>query len=259
MIQPEPIIDCTLGGYVTISPLVSGFNLTYSWHIIYPNNKFDVLANEFHSKLTLGPINSRHLSVKYRMLATDGYGNSVYTDISSLQINVPAKTRSFELVKLEYHPLSRVHSSERDPFKEIEMSNYSNSNLKNSRSIGNIFEDIHSEREKIVEFIKDASFSLEKMNSKENQRNFGKNVDLPVFIDQPQSCEIYAGQDLMLECSASKTRFFTWYIDGEPIRGNNSNKLIIHFATKQNEGVYTCTARNEYGFAVSKSVNVVLK
>ena len=254
-IQPESIMDCTMGGYVTISPLVKGISLTYSWQIIHPDNYIEFLANEHHLNLTLGPITRRHLTMRYRMLATDCYGNSVYTNVSTMQLSAPIKTKRFELAILDSHPISLGHRLEKDPFKGYENWVENNSSRNNFSNVETIFEKVNRDIEKIKEVIKDANISLDQMNSQENIRN-PNNIYLPVFISQPLNSKLFPGQDLLLECNASKARSYTWYFNSEPIRGYNNNSLRISMVTKENEGAYSCAVRNEFGFVLSECVTV---
>ena len=259
LIQPEPIFDCTMGGYVTISPLVRGTNLTYSWQIIYPDSYVEVLANERFPRLTLGPINKNHLMFKYRMVATDPYGNYVCTNTSSLQLNEPRRTKVLEPVKLDSHPISPVLLPERDIFKDIqyqfrnELSPTLNTTV---TSIEDMFGDISSEREKLRGFVKEASVSLDQLNSKENSKNPNKRFYLPVFLAQPNNSQLCYGQELLIDCRVSKASSYAWYFNTEPLKGVNSNTLRIPNVSKVNEGTYSCVARNEYGTVVSESVYV---
>ena len=258
-IQPESTIYCIMGGYVTISPVVRGTNLTYLWQVIYPNDKFDVLANEHQSKLTIGPIVRRHLEVKFRMVATDMLGNKVYTKVSSLQVNtsLSKKAQSLEPVRLNDHPISTIHRPQRTTLQKYELCSENNSNPNISSNIGDIFGKMYRDSEKIKEIIEDANISLEKVYSKELLRN-RKNFLAPIFTSQPQGCTLYPGEDLLLECHASEARSYTWYFDTETIKGYNGYSLRVPNVSNKNEGIYSCTARNEYGFVVSESVNVTI-
>ena len=79
-VQPEPVMECYLGGYATIMVGVSGCT-SFRWEEICGSN-VTYLRDTARPMLTLFPISYHHLNCQYRMLATDQHGNSVVTQTS---------------------------------------------------------------------------------------------------------------------------------------------------------------------------------
>lgn len=73
---------------------------------------------------------------------------------------------------------------------------------------------------------------------------------------------VNVGDDLELRCHADGPDYrYEWFKDIQPVRNENAeinhNKLYIRNVKPENGGVYTCRARNRYGYGTDEHVVMI--
>ncbi len=91
---------------------------------------------------------------------------------------------------------------------------------------------------------------------------FPKNAPVTVQVSQYEQVNvtISEGQTLTITADVSGTTPMTyfWRLDGRLLDGSTDTTLVIQNFSSKDEGVYTFSAGNSYGKAISKFVSVKL-
>ena len=81
---------------------------------------------------------------------------------------------------------------------------------------------------------------------------------LPIFVVQPSDCSIRPGDTHVLRCQLYRATNYVWYVNGNLIPDSNDCILQLANASKRDEGLYVCAARNGYGTTLSNAIDVNL-
>ena len=262
--QPEPVIQCYLGGLVTIKVGVSGFNIFFNWEQILGDNVvFIGKTNEPH--LILGPINQHHLNSQYRMIAIDQYGQFVVTQTTRLELKQSEQTHHESITRtFQSDHIPRQH---RNPFtgmldrpsnREFEktLSAYNSANNIPPPEIdfGDILKRCERRHEELDSFIVAANQKLKRLNSKENFIDISYS---PRYTVQPQDQKVQIGGSIKVESLAIYVNTYRWYHDGNRLDCMDSTLWIWNVGF-EDAGLYSVVATNKHGFTESEVIRVTV-